>query len=310
MAKHINKKAKKKLKIKDPKRLLIFLLLIIIIIVAIKPKNSKSKDYISLIIQNEDKTNILQNDVIINNDIVYLSLDDVKKCLDPNIYVEDKKVITTSEKKVAVLEINSSFIEINGAKVEINGQAFSAQDVIYIPISDLKNVYDIDFKFISEYKNIVIDYYSRRLEKATTTKNVSVKSEMKIFSSTVEKIKKGDEVVFISEQNGWAKIRTNNGNIGFVKKNKLTNFVVEREDFIENQDIKDTSFKIDITNKNISNFEKRKGVIEEIFTKTLKNKKTSVKIVYSKEKELEDYQRFAREVTAYLKECGITTVFE
>ena len=310
MAKHINKKAKKKLKIKDPKRLLIFLLLIIIIIVAIKPKNSKSKDYISLIIQNEDKTNILQNDVIINNDIVYLSLDDVKKCLDPNIYVEDKKVITTSEKKVAVLEINSSFIEINGAKVEINGQAFSAQDVIYIPISDLKNVYDIDFKFISEYKNIVIDYYSRRLEKATTTKNVSVKSEMKIFSSTVEKIKKGDEVVFISEQNGWAKIRTNNGNIGFVKKNKLTNFVVEREDFIENQDIKDTSFKIDITNKNISNFEKRKGVIEEIFTNTLKNKKTSVKIVYSKEKELEDYQRFAREVTAYLKECGITTVFE
>jgi len=310
MAKHINKKAKKKLKIKDPKRLLIFLLIIIIIIVAIKPKNSKSKDYISLIIHNEDKTNILQNDVIINNDIVYLSLDDVKKCLDPNIYVEDKKVITTSEKKVAVLEINSSFIEINGAKVEINGQAFSAQDVIYIPISDLKNVYDIDFKFISEYKNIVIDYYSRRLEKATTTKNVSVKSEMKIFSSTVEKIKKGDEVVFISEQNGWAKIRTNNGNIGFVKKNKLTNFVVEREDFIENQDIKDTSFKIDITNKNISNFEKRKGVIEEIFTKTLKNKKTSVKIVYSKEKELEDYQRFAREVTAYLKECGITTVFE
>ena len=133
---------------------------------------------------------------------------------------------------------------------------------------------------------------------------------MKIFSSTVEKIKKGDEVVFISEQNGWAKIRTNNGNIGFVKKNKLTNFVVEREDFIENQDIKDTSFKIDITNKNISNFEKRKGVIEEIFTNTLKNKKTSVKIVYSKEKELEDYQRFAREVTAYLKECGITTVFE
>ena len=56
------------------------------------------------------------------------------------------------------------------------------------------------------------------------------------------------------------------------------------------------------------NFEKREKVIEEILMNVLKKKQTSVKILYNEEKE--EYKRLKIEATAYLKECGITAIFD
>ena len=100
------KKKKFKLKIKNPKRLLIFIGIIIIlflIIFANKKVNIKQKDYISLIINNEDVTGKLQNEIIIKDNLQYLSFEDIKNCIDENIYQEGDNVITISDRKVTYL---------------------------------------------------------------------------------------------------------------------------------------------------------------------------------------------------------------
>lgn len=313
MTKHSKKKIK--LRVKDPKRLATFVLIIILIIaIIITNKNKiKKKENMSLLINNENVTQQLENEIIIRDNIQYLSINDVKKCLDENIYQEDEIILTGSNKKIAAIELDKSEIEINGSTIEMKGQAFkSEQGTIYLPISEMQNVYDIEFSYIEEYKNIIIDSYSKRKETADLKKTVFLKEKMSGNSANLEKLQKGDWVVYISEQNDWAKVRTQNGNVGFVNKNVLTNFVVEREEMQESEKVSsDTSYyEKDITKKNIEKYKNRKSVIEEILTETINKKKQAVKIIYKNSKDTDRFKRFEIEATAFLKECGISVVFE
>ena len=297
---------------------IIFLCVILVIIVAsilLTSNKKENKQNENLIINNKNVTSELSDKIIVQDNIVYMSLDDIKTCLDNDLYKEDENIILSGNKKIGVLQLNNNKIEINGAIVEIRGQAFeTVKDKIYIPISELENVYDIDFSYIPEYKNIVIDYYENKLEKADAVKNISVKKESKVFSNTVEKVKKGDWVVYISNnENGWSYIRTQNGNLGYVKTKKLDNFVTEREDFEseKNADVDESKvLKKDITNENIEKYSNRKKLIEKIIFEAIEKEKNIVKITYKKEKDEESFRKFQIEAVAILKECGITIMLK
>ena len=66
---------------------------------------------------------------------------------------------------------------------------------------------------------------------AYASKNIKIKEEGKSLSKTIDKVEKGNWLIFISENNGIAKVRTQDGKIGYVKKKYLNNFVTKREDF-------------------------------------------------------------------------------
>lgn len=307
MAKH----KKIKMRIKNPRKILILLTILIVVLVSIIIKNNsiKKKENISLIINNQDITKELNSEIIINENNVFLEFNDIKKCIDENIYLEDNKVITTSSKKVAILEFEKNEIEINGSKLQIKTRAYKTGEKIYLPISEMQNVYDIEFAYYPEYKNIVINNYSKKLEKAETKKKLFVKEQAKNSSANIEKIAKESKVFYVSEENGWAKIRTQNGNLGYIKKSNLTNFYTEREELQEETEPKEISYKKDITNKNLDKYENRKKVIDELLVNAVTDKQQAIKIIYKNE-ENESYKRFKLESKAILKECGITVVFE
>ena len=308
------KKKKFKLKLKNTKRLLIFIGIIIIlfiIIFASKKEKINQKDYISLIVNNEDITSKLQNEIIIKDNVQYLSFEDVKNFLDENIYLEGKNVITTSDRKVTYLKMNKNSLEINGSTIQITGQMFKTeQEKIYLPISQMQNSYDIEFLYNSEYKNIVINSFSKRKESATLKKDYSLKEKMSNSSNTIEKLKKDDKVVLISKEKGWAKVISKNGNLGFIKEKLLKDFVVEREEIKQEETtIEEPKYKKDITKSNIENYKNRKKLINNIIEEAVNKKYYSVKIIYSKDKEAQDFKRFKIEATAMLKESGITVIF-
>ena len=111
----------------------------------------------------------------------------------------------------------------------------------------MKNSYDIEFLYNAEYNNIVIDSFSSKVEKATLKKDVSLKEKMSNSSDTLEKLKKDNTVVFVSEEKGWAKIRTANGNLGYIKKKFLKDFIIEREELKQEQTTVEPTYKKDIT---------------------------------------------------------------
>ena len=173
----------------------------------------------------------------------------------------------------------------------------------------MENIYDIDLSYKEETNIITIDYYSKQLIKAYAKKNIAVKSKKSGFSKTVEKIKKGNWIIYITEEDGWAKVRTQNGKIGYVKSNKLSNFVTERDNMQENVAKVEKYLKIDISKKNISTFDKREKIINQILLKAVSKDYKGVTVIYKNKKEKE-IQHFKIEIEPILKECGISVEFE
>ena len=90
MSKTIKKKNNKN--IKKIFIIIIFLFIIIIIGSRIKNTNKNSETY-SVIINNQEIA--LQNDIIMQNDVIYMSLDDIKNSIDKNpvsYYYEINKI--------------------------------------------------------------------------------------------------------------------------------------------------------------------------------------------------------------------------
>ena len=223
--------------------LVVLILLLMIIFILIKAENyirEATEDKINLIINNNNVTERLKNDVKIENGIIYLSMEDIQNFFDKYIYIEDEinEVVTTYDKKIASVGFEVNRLIINGSTTKINACAIKENETVYLPISEMTDVYNIEIVNIESKNIITIDSLNREQIKAYTKSNLSVKWKKDIFSKTVDKVKKGDIVIAISDdESGWTKIRTANGEIGHVKSNKLTNFTTVREEWGQEKQI-------------------------------------------------------------------------
>ena len=223
--------------------LVVLILLLMIIFILIKAENyirEATEDKINLIINNNNVTERLKNDVKIENGIIYLSMEDIQNFFDKYIYIEDEinEVVTTYDKKIASVGFEVNRLIINGSTTKINACAIKENETVYLPISEMTDVYNIEIANIESKNIITIDSLNREQIKAYTKSNLSVKWKKDIFSKTVDKVKKGDIVIAISDdESGWTKIRTANGEIGHVKSNKLTNFTTVREEWGQEKQI-------------------------------------------------------------------------
>lgn len=191
----------------------------------------------NLVINNGNVTKRLKNDVLVKDDVVYISQDDVENFFDGDIYYDSKydQIVTTSDTKVAALPIGKKQIEINSSKVNLYAETIEENGEYYIPFSEIsKSVYNVETKYVKNTDTVVIVSLDRKLVYANSSKDNKVKYQPTFFSKTVDKIKRGDNVTVVTTEdtnNGWTKITTENGKIGYVKDKTLVNAQAVREDF-------------------------------------------------------------------------------
>ncbi len=211
----------------------ILVLIVLLVVLAENWFKEKNNDKVSLIINNRNVTERLKNELKFENGILYISMEDMQNFFDKYIYLEEEtnEVITTYDNKVASIGFDSNKMLLNGAVKKINASAIKSEETIYIPISEMLEVYNIELKNIEETKIITLDSLDREQIKATLKGTVSLKSQGKIFSKTVSKAQKGTEVILIDKTEGkkWVKVRAENGKIGYVKVSKLENIETVRE---------------------------------------------------------------------------------
>ena len=224
--------------------LLILVLLIVAILVLIKANNylrEKENEEVNLVINNNNVTSRLKEKVLIENGIIYISMSDVKNFFDKYIYIEDEinEIVTTYDKKIASIGFDVNKLTINGAIKKINASAKKLDDEkVYLPISEMTDVYNIEISNKEESKVVMIDSLDREQIKAYTKSKLSLKWKKEFFSKTVGKTAKGEAVIVISkDENGWTKIRTDSGKIGYVKTSKLINYTTVRENWEEEKQI-------------------------------------------------------------------------
>ena len=230
---------KKKIIIRTGIIILAIIILFIIVMIAnnyiILDKNKTT----NLVINNRNVTSNLKNEIIQEDGIIYLSEDDIANFFDKYIYIEEEnnKIITTYDKKIAEVSTEENVININGADKTTSAHAIERDGIMYLPISEMTEVYDIEINNIEETKVITMDSLDQEQKEAIVTSNLAVKSSTNFIAKTLDRIEKGDTVVVISSDGKYSRIRTENGKIGYIKTNKLANDYVVREDMIEEKQV-------------------------------------------------------------------------
>ena len=228
---------------KKIKKILIIIIAIILIgTIAYNISNNiivdKNKS-INLVINNKNVTSNIKKEILIEEDNIYISKQDLGNFFDKYIYedTENNNIVTTYNNKIASISLEKNKININGSTKNTYAHAENKEGTIYVPITELEDVYGIEIKYLPDSKVLTIDSTSKEQKKGIITKNVSVKSSTKFISKTIDKVKKGSYVIVVSEDKGYTKIRTENGKVGYVKTNKVANTVVVREEMQETKQI-------------------------------------------------------------------------
>ena len=226
--------------------IVVIALMLLLFIIKIAPNYTKDEfaDKINLIINNNNITRNLKSDIIIEDNTVYLSVDDVSNFFDEYVLVEEEnsRIITTSNSKTVVIPFDSTKIYISGSNIELAHKLMQKDDKIYLPMTDLTDIYNIEVNYYSNSNIVTIDSLNRKLVQATSSKKMNVKYKTTIFSKTVDKVERGDTLILVQdkennsnvEEDGWIKVRTKNGKLGYVKKEDISNEQVLREELDTN----------------------------------------------------------------------------
>ena len=225
-------------------RIVIVAIILGLMIFAIKiaPNYARDEfaDVTNLVINNNNITRNVKSNIIIEDNTIYLSTGDMQNFFDEYLLVDEEngRVITTSNTKTVMLPFEGSTINVNGAQKSIEHSLLNRDGTIYLPITDLTDIYNIEVNYSAESNIVTIDSLNRKFVQALSSKNMSVKYLPTIFSKTVDKLERGDTIVLVQDrENGgnvveedWIKVRTKNGEIGYVKLDDITDENTVRED--------------------------------------------------------------------------------
>ena len=225
-------------------RIVIVAIILALMVFAIKIAPNYARDEFAdrtkLVINNNNITRNVKADIIIEDNTIYLSTQDMKNFFDEYLLIdnENNRVITTSNTKTVVLPLEGTSISVNGAQTSIEHSIINRNENIYLPITDLTDIYNIEVKYSSETNIVTIDSLNRKAVQALSSKKMSVKYLPTFFSRTVDKVERGDTLILVQDredggniiEDDWIKVRTENGELGYVKLNSITDEKTIRED--------------------------------------------------------------------------------
>lgn len=221
-----------KLKVRRCLIVLTAILILIISIICIKINKEKNKYKELTILLNNEFIELTNDPIIDDNKNIFFSKEDIQNLFDSTIYYNEaeKELITTYNSHVALLKIDESYAEINDETIELKGKLQEIDKKIYVPLTDLAIVYDLDIVYSQKSNRIIMDSILKSKVEATISRKTKVESKKGIFGKKIDKLIIGDVVTVLEKDGNYTKIRTPLGNIGYVKSNRLSSEKTIREE--------------------------------------------------------------------------------
>ena len=178
---------------------------------------------------------------------VMISMKTIKECFDKYIYFDEKyqTVIVAKGTDVIKMPLGEKTIIVNSNEKIIEVPAQYIDDKIYIPIEELKNIYNIE---ISVNGKVVITTKDAEYYKVKVGDEIKLKKFKRQYCKTIDVIKTGETIdVFdkYEEKSGdsYLWVRAANGSFGYVKKDDIVE--IERT-YVNNKEIPSTTKKISL----------------------------------------------------------------
>ncbi len=206
----------------------------IVFVLSVAPnyKKSEAEGKLQWVINYSDVTLSTKKDTYQDaNGNFYVSIEDIANFFDEHIYYDTTydHIVTTGYDKVATIPIDGINMDVNGRTQDTNAPVVKKDDTYYIPLKELESIYNIAVEYKKETHTVVAESLDREKRGANTTKKSIVYYLPTMFSKSVDKLDKGVDVTVIEEKDGWTRVRTQNGVLGYIPTNRLENETVVRQ---------------------------------------------------------------------------------
>jgi hypothetical protein len=168
-------------------------------------RRDKFIDVTNLVFHEENVTeDLLHNIYITEFEEIYLSKKDIENLFDSKIDYNEKYSIV----KITSDTISSTIVV----------DCILKEDILYMPILAMEEVYNVSVTYVSETDIVVIDNLNRGLIMAEVRENVVLKLRPRALSRNVSELIEGERVsCFYTTSGGWRQIRRENGEIRICK---------------------------------------------------------------------------------------------
>jgi spore germination protein YaaH len=218
--------------------IVVLAIIVISITVVVVKKFTPSKEVMELFeyyqVKDGEIMLVLQNEIWekkgLNIDgIVYIDYDTVIEKLNDKFYwdANENILLYTKPSEVIRTELGSSDYYVNKSKSSTGYQIVKSQgDAVYIAIDYVKQFSNIEFETYSNPNRIVIDYgWGEDYLCTTVEKATQLRVEPNIKSDILVELKGSDPLTYIETEevikNGFGKVITKDGIIGYVKEKNL-----------------------------------------------------------------------------------------
>lgn len=208
----------------------------------------------------------------INNQI-FFSVDFVKNYFDKDIYYDEQEsmLIITAENTVYRFKPEQGYGTSNNKEIQLITPLSITGETLYIPYDLLKELYREIIDFNWNDNSLVIDYkhyeYLEGVLINDAKLSISPHEKSPFFGEVL--LLESEKVIVFAEESSWFKIRTVDGQIGYINNDNLM-IDYSKERFKIKNEIDDTSVKEELINltwdytygpmRNIESVEKMPGV--------------------------------------------------
>ncbi len=164
----------------------------------------------------------ISNYPILRNDTVYLPIDFVKEYFNDDFYWDaNENILTlTTVNKVIRMSTDELTYYLNDKPLPLNIPVIKINSIPYIPLTLVEKFADYDFHK-SEVGTIVIE--NRTLDKSVLVIRNGGSPVYRLrddSSELIDKVNAGDELIFLGGDMVWNKVLTNDGFLGYIKRDK------------------------------------------------------------------------------------------
>ena len=218
---------------------IIFLAVVLFLFITAKDFNNKE-------INRENANLIIYGDTIsqeykpfVENGKIYLSFNTILQFIDEEIFYDEEtqKVIVTTKDGLYKFTIDKNVATKNLKEYDAKSCAKIVDDIVYIDMNLVKDIYGIKCEFNEETNSISID----KLNTSDINLNynqVKLYSQINTNSEVLETLNTDNTVTVYAESlehNRWYKVKSDSGKIGYIEKGAVT--LDKENDSNENEEV-------------------------------------------------------------------------
>lgn len=172
----------------------------------------------------EDK-DIDKDDFSIEDGMIYLSFDYIKKYLDESIEYDKstEEVKIQNEHANKILKLNEYEAKFNSGTIDLRAPVIEKNGKIMLPIEAFIYDYDVSLRYNKDIRLLLLDYRDKEYDLSKTTKEAFLREDSSKRSPIIKKLPEGEKLYIYGEKSKFYKVRMPEGYAGYVLKENVDN---------------------------------------------------------------------------------------